>query len=195
MNPKVDEFIAKHSQWTDALVLLRELMLSLNMEETLKWGAPVYMAHGKNVLSLGAFKNHFGIWFFNGVFLKDTHKILETAQETTKAMRSVKYFEIDQLNIEVLKKYVEQAIDIEKKGLKVSKAEHAKYEMPELLKTAMDADGNLLDAFNKLTPGRQKEYANYISSAKQETTKQSRLDKIIPMILAGGGLNDKYANC
>lgn len=195
MNPKVDEYIEHKKAWAPQLKQLRSIFLSTEMEETVKWGGPVYTVNGKNVCGLAAFKNHCGIWFFNGVFLKDKAGLLVNAQEKTKALRQIRFDKGDAIPEDIIKSYVNEAIENEKKGLKVKAAKPGKYVLSAYLKQAMDADNELLDGFNALTPGKQKEFSNYISEAKQEKTKVSRLDKIKPMILAGVGLHDKYKNC
>ena len=195
MKRKVDEYLVKHNKWTNELTQLREVMLSLNMEETIKWGSPVYTVDGKNVLGLNAFKNHYGIWFFNGVFLKDTHNLLVNGQEKTKAMRQLKFTKGEEIPLQYIREYAMEAIENEKAGKKLVTSKTGDYTLSPDLKKAMDSDKNLLDSYYKLTPGKQKDYSNYVSDAKQEKTKLARIEKITPMILAGAGLHDKYKNC
>lgn len=195
MKTKVDEYLLKHDKWTNELSQLRDIMLSLKMEETIKWGSPVYMVDGRNVLGLAAFKNHYGLWFFNGVFLKDNHKLLVNGQEKTKAMRQLKLTKDDELPLKQIREYVIEAIDNERSGKKVVAEKPGAYELSPYLKKALDADKKLLDSFYALTPGKQKDYSNHIADAKQEKTKFARIEKITPMIIAGVGLHDKYKNC
>lgn len=193
----VEEYIEVHSKWSEGLTGLRNLMLSTELVETLKWSAPVYTINGKNVIGLGAFKNHFGVWFFNGVFLKDEKKLLINAQEgKTKALRQMRFESIDDINKNAVLSYVKEAIDNQKLGKEV-KQDRGKKEtiIPIELQRELDKNGNYKISFDKLTPGKQREYCEYIASAKRETTKQNRLEKIKPMILSGIGLNDKYKNC
>jgi uncharacterized protein YdeI (YjbR/CyaY-like superfamily) len=192
MNPKVDEYINHKSTWSEELKQLRAIMLSSGMEETVKWGGPTYTINGKNVCGLAAFKNHCGIWFFNGVFLKDEQGLLINAQEKTKAMRQMCFDRGDVISSELVEDYVLEAIVNEKKGLKVAPSKPGQYVMSEYLKSVMSEDSDLLNGYNALSPGKQKEYSNYISEAKQEKTKAARLTKIKPMILSGAGLHDKY---
>ncbi len=193
----VEEYIEKHSKYSEALSLLRAIITSTEVEETIKWGAPVYAVNGKNVLGLGAFKNHFGIWFFNGVFLKDTHQVLVNAQENkTKALRQMRFESIDDIDKNMVLAYVKEAIDNQKLGkeLKPNRSKK-KTVVPRELQEALDANGELKKAFKDLTPGKQREYCEHIESAKRDATKQSRINKITPMILNGVGLHDKYKNC
>ncbi|MBO6517984.1 MAG: DUF1801 domain-containing protein [Bacteroidia bacterium] len=195
MNEKVDAYIAKAEKWTDELKALREVFISTGMDETVKWGGPVYTVNGKNVAGMTAFKNHYGIWFFNGVFLKDPYKLLTNAQEKTKAMRQIKFQKGDSVNLDQIREYVLEAIENERNGVKLKPSRDTSFDVPDQLKQVLDEEANLLDAYNALTKGKQKEYANYITEAKQEKTKWSRIDKIRPMILEGKGLHDKYRDC
>jgi uncharacterized protein YdeI (YjbR/CyaY-like superfamily) len=193
----VEEYIEVNEHFTEALVTLRELLLSTSLEETIKWSAPVYAVNGKNVVGLGAFKKHFCLWFFNGVFLKDEHQLLEQAQEKTKALRQMRLNTIDEINKPLVLAYIKEAIENQKLGkeLKPTRTTKKDVVVPELLNNEIKANDSFKMAFNKLTPSCQREYCNYIIEAKRETTKLSRLEKIKPMILNGGGLHDKYKNC
>ena len=193
----VEEYIEVNSQWSEGLSTLREIILSTEAIETIKWSAPVYTIDGKNVIGLGAFKNHFGVWFFNGVFLKDEKNLLVNAQEgKTKALRQMRFKSFDQIDSKVVLAYVKEAIENQKLG-KELKPERNKKEViiPEELKREFNNNSEYKNSFYKLTPGKQREYCDYIASAKRDATKQSRLEKIKPMILQGVGLNDKYKNC
>lgn len=193
----VEEYIETNSKWSEALSLLRSIIISTELEETLKWSIPTYTIKGKNVCGIGAFKDHFGIWFFNGVFLKDEHKILRNAQDgKTKAMRQLKFTSIGEVNKKVVLQYVMEAIENQKLGKEV-KPDRSKKEtlIPEELKKLFESNNELKSSFDSLTPYKQREYCEYIQTAKREATKQSRILKITPMILQGVGLHDKYKNC
>jgi len=115
-NEKVTSYIEKHQKWKEALTVLRKIMLQTAAEETIKWGAPVYVAHGKNIAGLAAFKNHFSIWFFQGVFLKDNNKKLVSEQKTTaKAMRQWRFTSVEEIEEKLVLKYMEEAIENGKK--------------------------------------------------------------------------------
>ncbi|OIQ29728.1 MAG: hypothetical protein BM564_05855 [Bacteroidetes bacterium MedPE-SWsnd-G2] len=193
----VEEYIEINAHWAEALILLREVILQTELEETLKWSAPVYTLNSKNVMGFGAFKNHFAIWFFNGVFLKDEAKLLVNAQEgKTQALMQMRFNSIGDINVAQVKSYVNEAIENQKLG-KVVKPNRTKktLELPIELITVFKSNTELETCFMALTPGKQREYAEHISSAKREATKMGRLKKITPMILAGKGLYDKYKNC
>ena len=192
----VEEFIEVSSHFGDALTLLRQIINSTELEETLKWNAPVYTLNGKNVLGLGGFKNHFGIWFFNGIFLSDEKDLLSNAHKKTKALRQMRFESTSEIDKNVVLSYVKEAIENQKLGKELKPEKKGKdVEIPDELNICLKKDSNLYKAFQSLTPFKQREYAEYISTAKRAETKQTRLDKIIPMILKGIGLNDKYKNC
>jgi uncharacterized protein YdeI (YjbR/CyaY-like superfamily) len=135
----VEEYIEVHDSWSEALALLRNIIVSTELEETLKWNAPVYTLNGKNVVGLGAFKHHFGIWFFNGVFLKDKRNLLVNAQEgKTKALRQMRFTSIDAIHEKSVTAYVKEAIENQKLGREI-KADRSKKEtiIPEELKKSL----------------------------------------------------------
>jgi len=193
----VEEYIETNEHFSDALTILRNIINSTGLNETIKWSAPVYDLSGKNVVGLGAFKNHFGIWFFNGVFLKDEHNLLVNAQEgKTKALRQMRFESINDINKKAVLTYVKEAIDNQKAGKEI-KPNRSKKEtvIPQELKAVLNKNATLRKSFNALTPSKQREYCEHITTAKREATKLSRLGKITPMILQGVGLYDKYKNC
>ena len=192
----VEEYIEANSHFSEALILLREIINSTELEETLKWSAPVYTINNKNVLGLGAFKNHFGIWFFNGVFLKDEKQLLTNAQEKTKALRQMRFESFSEIDKNTVLVYVKEAIENQILGKELKPEKKGKpIIIPKELNDVFKKDTLLKDSFQNLTPFKQREYADYIDTAKRVETKQARLEKIIPMIFKGIGLNDKYKNC
>lgn len=179
--------------WSKELELIASIINKLPLEKTIKWGAEVFTYNGKNVVSYGGFKNYFMLWFFNGVFLEDKYKVLVNAQEgKTKSLRQWRFTSIAEIDEKKIKEYIYEAIEIEKKGLKIAPEKFVAVPVSEVLEVEFKNDKSLKTAFKKLTPGKQKEYIIYINEAKQETTKLKRLEKIKPMILNGIGLNDKY---
>lgn len=171
------------------------MTLKTDLEETFKWMFPTYTLKGKNVLAICKFKEHFGIWFFNGVFLSDFKNVLTKAQEgKTQAMRHWKFNSIEDIEKESVLSYIHEAIENQKKGIKLipKKRGLVSFKLPSELEVVLKNDKNANKSFKKLSPYNQKEYAEYISTAKQEKTKISRLAKILPMIKKGKGLNDKY---
>jgi len=191
---KVKAIIANGSFNTE-LKALRKIILSTGLTETIKWGNPVYTYQNGNVVGITAFKAHFGVWFFQGALLKDKHKKLMNAQEgRTKAMRQWRMTSKADIDESILHLYLKEAIENEKNGRRIEadKPIRKTPALPPELKTALTKSAKLKTAFESLTPGRQKEYAEYITSAKRAETKLSRIQKITPIILSGAGLNDKY---
>ena len=190
---KIEAYYAREHTFQKGILHLREIILKTELEEQLKWGAPVYTLNNKNVLGIMGFKNHFGIWFFNGVFLTDPLGVLENAQEgKTKAMRHWKFSSNEDIDSLAVLSYVEEAIANQKKGLELKPERKKETDIPALLQNQLNKTPAVKKAFESLTPGRQREYCEYIESAKQEKTKRSRIEKILPMIQEGKGLNDRY---
>lgn len=188
----VDEFFSKVKHYQKELSILRALMDKTELVESIKWGMPVYTINGKNVVGLGAHKSYFGLWFYNGSFLSDPNKILINAQEgKTKGMRQLRFQSEEEIDAEVVMPLLLEAIENQKLGKEI-KPQKKKLEIPDELKEALSNSSQLSEAFDSLTPGKQKEYTEYISEAKRIETRLKRLEKITPMILSGVGLNDRY---
>lgn len=180
-------------KWSEELELIASIVQKAPLEKVTKWGADVFTFNGKNVVSYGGFKNFFSLWFYNGVFLEDKYNVLVAASEgRTKSLRQWRFTSGEEIDEKKILEYIREAIEIEKKGLKIKPEKFKAVPLPELLSDALKKDNTLQSCFDKLTPGRQKEYILYLNEAKQEATKLKRLEKIIPMILQGTGLNDKY---
>ena len=176
---------------------LRGILLSFPFTETLKWNFPVYMINGKNVIGLGAFKAYAGIWFFQGSFLKDVKAKLVNAQEgKTQGMRQWRFTSLAEIKKDekVIRSYIQEAIDNHKAGKKITPKPKLNKPLiiPPELQKAFDSDLSLKDSFEAHSLTNKRDFAEYIATAKRETTKQSRLVKITPMIQSGEGLNDKY---
>lgn len=182
----------KSSQWTDELEILKSIINTTELVETTKWGGPAYTINGKNVLGIGGFKNFFTIWFFKGVFLKDEAGVLVNAQEgTTKSLRQWRFASATDIDKKLVLEYINEAIANEKAGLAI-KPEKKAFTIPEALQKELNISSELSAAFEKFTPYKQKEFTEFIGSAKREETILARIGKIKPLILNGIGLNDKY---
>jgi uncharacterized protein YdeI (YjbR/CyaY-like superfamily) len=182
----------KVNQWEEELLFLKSIIDKTELEETIKWGGPVYVYNKKNVIGIGGFKDYFTIWFFNGVFLKDEKKKLINAQEDkTKSLRQWRFSSKNDVNEKEVLEYIAEAIENEKQG-KIIKPSKKEAIVSELLQKEMDQNPALVEAFQKFSPYKQYEFLEYIETAKQEKTKLSRIEKVIPMILGNIGLNDKY---
>lgn len=182
----------KVNQWAEELQLLELILAKTELVATTKWGGTVYTIEGKNVIGIGGFKNYFALWFFNGVFLKDEKKVLVNAQEgVTKALRQWRFESKTAVNEKLVLSYCNEAIENEKLGKKIAPTKKETI-ISDFFQNELKANLELKKGFEKLTPGKQREYLEYIDTAKREETKTSRMEKIKPMILTGIGLNDKY---
>ncbi len=192
---KIAAYYEKEHAFKEAIGILRQLVKDTKLVETYKWSFPTYTLDNKNVLAICRFTNHFSLWFFNGALLKDEFRVLENAQEgKTKVMRHWKFTSQKELNPKLIRSYIVEAITLQKDVIPTNIKPVLSNELiiPELLKEALDKNIGLMKYFETLSPYQQKEYANYITSAKREKTKHTRLAKIIPLILNGSTLNDKY---
>jgi uncharacterized protein YdeI (YjbR/CyaY-like superfamily) len=192
MNPKVDFYFAKAAQWQEELEQLRRIVLDCPLTEVLKWGVPCYMYQQSNLVLLHTFKEYCAILFFKGVLLKDTHGVLVQQTEQVQATRQLRFSSVQEiLDLEpVIKTYIYEAIEVEKAGLKVVLKKTSEFALPEEFQTKLNEMPSLKAAFEALTPGRQRGYLLYFAQAKQSKTRTDRVEKCIPQIMDGKGLND-----
>ncbi len=189
----VVDIIAEMEPWVEELMLLREIILSTGLKEEIKWGGPIYTLDGKNVVAIGGFKNFATIWFHQGVFLTDPEKVLVNAnEERTRGLRQWRFTSMKEIKPALIKKYVLEAVKNAKAGKEIKPEKKAAIALPAELQAAFKKEKALQAAFQGLTPGRQREYLEYISEAKGEETRLRRVAKCAPIILAGKGLNEKY---
>jgi uncharacterized protein YdeI (YjbR/CyaY-like superfamily) len=194
MNPKVDAFLAKVEKWQEELQALRLIILDCGLTEELKWGSPCYSFQKTNIVIIGGLKESCVLSFFKGSLLSDADGILIQPGENTQTVRIVRFTHTrDIVRLEnVLKAYLYEAIEVEKAGLKVKLAKSDELIIPEELQFKMDQIPALKAAFYALTPGRQRAYVLYFSAPRQSKMRTSRVEKCIPQILNGVGLNDLY---
>lgn len=193
MNPKVDLFLEKANKWKEEMVLLRTIALSNNeLTEDYKWLHPCYTLNGKNVVLIHQFKEYCALLFHKGALMKDPEGVLVQITENVQAARQLRFTSVEQIKEleSVIKDYINEAIEIEKSGKKVALKETADFDVPEEFQTKLNADNDLKRAFNALTPGRQRAYLFYFSQAKQSKTREQRIEKYIPKILDGKGMDD-----
>jgi uncharacterized protein YdeI (YjbR/CyaY-like superfamily) len=193
MNPKVDLYISRSEKWQEELKKLRLIILDCGLTEELKWGVPCYTFQQSNIVLIHEFKEYCAILFVKGALLKDAHGILIQQTENVQAARQVR-FTNPRLVVElepILKAYIHEAVEAEKAGLKVDYKKTTEFNMPEELINKLEAVPGLQDAFEALTPGRQRAYLLYFSAPKQSKTRESRIEKCMPQILNGKGLNDR----
>lgn len=191
-NPKVDAFFDKTGQWQTAYEALRGILLGCDLGEDLKWGKPCYSYNGKNVVLMHGFKDYCALLFMKGALFKDPANILISQTENVQSARQIRFTSAGQIEAmaSTLKAYVEEAIAVEKAGLTVDFKNTEDFNMPEEFQHQLDRDPALKEAFEALTPGRQRGYLLHFSGAKQSTTRASRVEKCIPRILDGMGLHD-----
>ena len=193
MNSKVDDFLNNTEKWREEFEKLRMIVLECGLTEELKWGVPCYTFQKKNIVLIHGFKEYCAILFVKGALLKDTMGILIQQTQNVQSARQIRFTDVDEIvEMEpVLKAYVNEAIGVEKVGLKVNYKKTADFIIPAELQNKMEEIPALKTAFDALTPGRQRAYIFYFSQPKQSKTRTSRVEKYIPHILAGKGLNDE----
>lgn len=192
MNPKVNFFFDEATQWQKEFKRLRTILLNTGLEEELKWGCPCYTYHGKNIVLIHGFKEYCALLFFKGALLNDTHHILIQQSENVQAARQIRFTTLKEIiDLEkVIPIYVYEAVEAEKSGIKVPMKKTKDFEVSEEFQNKLDENPELKEAFEALTPGRQRAYLLHFSSAKQSKTREERIQKYIPQILTGKGLKD-----
>ncbi|MEY2828785.1 MAG: hypothetical protein RIQ33_643 [Bacteroidota bacterium] len=191
-NDKVNWFFEKETKWKNEYELLREIALSCDVVEELKWGCPCYTINKTNVVLIHGFKDYCALLFHKGVLIKDEKKLLIQQTENVQAARQMRFSNLRE--IEKLKKtiqaYIKEAITLEKSGAKVQLKTTAEYNMPDEFKKVLDEMNDVKKAFEALTPGRQRGYLYFFSQPKQAKTRDARIEKAIPNILKGKGIDD-----
>ena len=191
-NPKIDPYFNKLKQWKAEFELLREIVLDCGLTEDFKWMHPCYTFDDKNIVLIHGFKDYCALLFHKGALLKDPHGILIQQTENVQAARQIRFTsvqQIDELQL-ILKTYIDEAIAVEKAGLQIEFKKNTEYAIPEELQNKFDEIPELKSSFEALTPGRQRAYLLHFSGAKQAKTRESRIEKYIPHILNGKGLDD-----
>lgn len=191
-NPKVDWFFDKKGKWQEAYQELRELVLDCGLTEELKWGCPCYLIQKNNIVLIHGFKDYCALLFMQGALLKDPKNILVQQTKNVQSARQIRFSNIDDIlkNKSTIKAYIKEAIKNDKAGLKVELKATTEFEIPTEFQSALNEMTDLKTAFYKLTPGRQRGYLLYFSSAKQSKTRMERVEKYIPKILDNKGLDD-----
>jgi uncharacterized protein YdeI (YjbR/CyaY-like superfamily) len=191
-NPRLDPFFKNAKTWREELQKLRAIVLTCPLTEEMKWGQACYTSEGKNIVIIHAFKEYCALLFFKGVLLKDPKRILIQQTENVQSGRQIRFTNLDQIVklAPILKAYILEAIEVEKSGLKIKKKQTSDFKVPEEFQTRLDELPALKAAFNALTPGRQRAYLHFFSSAKQSQTRAARVEKYRKQILSGKGLDD-----
>ena len=192
MNPKVDEFLRKAKKWRSEYEKLRNICLDCGLTEELKWGKPCYTYQESNIILIHGFKDYCALLFFKGGLLKDPKGILIQQTENVQVARQIRFTNVREMveGESVLKAYIKEAIAVERAGLEVRYKKTSEFVIPEEFQNRLNESPALKKAFDALTPGRQRRYILYFSAAKQSTTREARIEKCMPQILNGKGLND-----
>jgi uncharacterized protein YdeI (YjbR/CyaY-like superfamily) len=192
MNPKVDFYFSKAKHWQEEIIKLRAIILDCHLNEELKWGVPCYSFEKNNIVLIHVFKDYCALLFFKGSLLKDPNGILIQQTKNVQAARQIRFTDVKQVSKlkAAIKAYIYEAIAVEESGLKVEMKETKAFEMAEEFETKLNKNASLKKAFYALTPGRQRGYLLYFSSAKQSKTREARVEKYIQQILDGKGLED-----
>ena len=192
MNPLVDAFVKKARKWQEEINALREIVLACGLTEELKWRQPCYAFNGKNVIIIGGFKEYCALMYFKGALMKDPKKILVRPGEHSQSSRQVRFTSVGEIAAArpTLESYIQEAIAIENAGLKVTLKKVSEYSIPKEFDTRLKHDPALKTAFRSLTPGRQRAYLLNFSQPKRSETREARIDKWIPQILRGKGMDD-----
>jgi uncharacterized protein YdeI (YjbR/CyaY-like superfamily) len=192
MNPKVDWFFDKATQWQEEYVKLRMICLDSGLTEELKWGCPCYALDKQNIVLIHGFKEYCALLFFKGALVNDPEGILIQQTKDVQSARQMRFTNIlEIIDLEpIVKAYINEAIEVEKAGLKVELKKTEDFEVPAEFQSKLDHIPALKTAFEALTPGRQRGYLFYFSQAKQSKTREARVEKYIPQILAGKGMDD-----
>lgn len=191
MNPLVDAYVARSEKWPEEISRLRPVLLDAGLVEEIKWGKPCYVHNGRNIAILQEMKEFLALMFFKGALLSDPEGILEEQGPNSRAARRVCFASVEDVDrlAGTLAGYLDEAIDVEEAGVEVGPAPEPV--MCEELRLRLDRDPALATAFDALTPGRRREYVLYVSDAKQAATREARIDRSVPRILAGKGLRDR----
>lgn len=193
MNTVVDQYFASRVQWKAELMYLRKILQSFSsFQETIKWGKACYSILNKNVVMIQDFKNYCALGFFNGASIEDPYNILIKPGAHTILGRQMRFLNIEEMKAkhQLIHHYLQQAIEFEERGVKVKKPKEPVELYPIELVNRLAVDKKLEKAFLSLTPGRQRAYQIFFSGSDQTTTRERRIDKMIPLILCGKGMND-----
>jgi uncharacterized protein YdeI (YjbR/CyaY-like superfamily) len=192
MNPKVDWFFNKADKWQEEVNTLRTIVLDCGLNEVLKWGNPCYTLQESNIVLIHVFKEYCALLFFKGALLNDAHGLLIQQTENVQVPRQMRFTNAMEIVEQepIVKAYIHEAIEVEKAGLKVEMKKTTEFKMAEEFKYKLDHIPALKTAFEALTPGRQRGYLLYFAAAKQSKTREARVEKYIPQILDGKGLDD-----
>ena len=193
MNPKVDFYFSKTNKWQEEIARLRTIVLDCGLQEELKWGTPCYTYENNNIVLIHVFKDYCALLFFKGALLNNTDQLLIQQSKNVQSARQIRFSSVrDIVKVApIIKRYIYEAIEVEKAGLKVEFKKSSEFSRPKELEAEFKKNPVFKKAFGELTPGRQRAYLLYFSAAKQSKTRELRIEKYRKHILNGKGLNDK----
>ena len=192
MEKNIVSYFSKPKKWQKEIQEMRAIALDCNLTETFKWGHPCYTLNNNNIVLIHEFKSYCAYLFFKGALIQDEKGLLIQQSENVQAARQIRFTHVDEIIKlkKILKAYIFEAIAIEKAGLKVALKETAAYTIPEEFQQVLDKQKKVHKAFYALTPGRQRAYLLHFAAPKQSKTRVARIEKCLPLILSGLGLND-----
>jgi len=192
-NPKVDFYFNKATKWQEELEKLRTIILATDLKEELKWGVPCYINEKGNIVLIHDFKEYCAVLFFKGALLKDPENILIQQTENVQSARQIRFTSLEEIKKResILKTYIFEAVEVEKAGLKVELKKSTDLKFPEEFQKVLDNMPEVKTAFEALTPGRQRAYNLFFTATKQAKAREARIEKSIPQIMEGRGLNEE----
>lgn len=187
----VDAYLEASEQWPQEIRALRQLLLAAGLAEQVKWGKPCYSHDDANIAIVQEFSDNLALMFFKGILLDDPAGVLEEVGPNSHAARRMMFSSVEDVatHAAVVTAYAEKAIAVEDAGTDVPPRPEEEL-APELAERLAE-DPEFARSFHELTPGRQREYNLHVSGAKQASTRERRVDKIVPRILEGKGLRDR----
>lgn len=193
METSIEAFFDKNSTWKEEYNFLRNIPLECGLTEELKWGKPCYTYKGANVVLIHGFKEYCALLFHKGVLLQDSNGLLIQQTENVQAARQIRFTDLDEIISQraIIKAYIQEAIEVEKAGVKVEMKKTSEYNVPDEFQDLLENNPEVKAAFEALTPGRQRGYLLHFSQPKQSKTRESRIEKCLPAIMNGKGLNDR----
>ncbi len=188
-----EEYFESLEYWHDEMLLVRTILQKTGLNETIKWGIPVYTFNNENIAGLAAFKSYAGLWFYQGALLKDEKNLLINAnEENTKALRQMRITSASDIRADLIEQYIYESVENFKAGIKIRPEQNKPLNIPDILSQKIMQNHALEKAWNSLSLSCKREYSQYVAEAKKVETQINRIEKIIPIIMEGKGLNDKY---
>lgn len=189
----IDKAFDAAARWRHEALALRDILLGAGLEEQVKWNKPCYSAAGGNIVIIQRMKPFLALMFFKGALLKDPERLLQDQGPNSRSAKRLEFTTVDDIlhQAAAIEALIAAAIEVEKAGLTVQRADPSQAALPAELDQAIAADPALGDAFRALTPGRQRGYLLHFTTARQSATRAARIEKCRQHILAGKGFHDR----